>query len=693
MQKLAFLAVLFIAQIFAIQAQTTVQINYAGDSQNVFCPSPSWVYFTLGGQAGGYDPSVDSADIHVNFGDGSDTAFTIPLWGNTTTAWFSEGLSHLYTSSGFYSTVFSVVMPDNNTDTMIVNNDVLVGDTCGNISGNVYVDQNTDCVFNGIDQTIPYQLVYLYDAGTGVLLNTTYTNFNGDYWFNVPTGTNYEISLGTTLSNVFNVTCPSGGIYTTTAPASNLDFSLDCNTTGFDLATNGYLNGFVPGMTSSLYAFGYNQSCQPKSGQLKVVSSDPLLTNVSTNFTTTPDAINGDTLFFDFTNLYFDPNMSWTGGIISASLKFDVDTNATIGDTICIDLYICPEAGDNDNSNNHVQLCRPVVTSYDPNNKQVTPLGKGNVGNILANRKMTYTINFQNTGTAEAINVYLRDTIDTSVLDLSSLQILATSHKLTRVSTLDQHVMKFNFDNIHLADSATNEPESKGFITYSINQVENLPVGTTIENSAGIYFDYNAPIITNTALNTIYLPNVITALDPPTLVLPVDGSLDVETQVQFDWDNVMHASSYELQWGTDPNFVGADSKITPQSQYTVSGLTPAEIYFWRVRAKNTTLALTSPWSSTWDFITQNDGTGIADPESELNMVIYPNPSNGNFNLVLDQAGNYELRIRNAIGQLVLQKTIQSPASIELDLREEPAGTYFLELQGDQQLHRSKLMKY
>jgi hypothetical protein len=39
--------------------------------------------------------------------------------------------------------------------------------------------------------------------------------------------------------------------------------------------------------------------------------------------------------------------------------------------------------------------------------------------------------------------------------------------------------------------------------TYSVRLKKNLPIGTQIKNSAAIYFDYNAPIITNTTLNTI----------------------------------------------------------------------------------------------------------------------------------------------------------------------------------------------
>jgi hypothetical protein len=61
----------------------------------------------------------------------------------------------------------------------------------------------------------------------------------------------------------------------------------------------------------------------------------------------------------------------------------------------------------------------------------------------------------------------------------------------------------FMFNNIMLADSTHDEPNSHGFVTYKINLKPNLPVGTQIDNTANIYFDYNSAIVTNTTLNTL----------------------------------------------------------------------------------------------------------------------------------------------------------------------------------------------
>jgi uncharacterized repeat protein (TIGR01451 family) len=142
-----------------------------------------------------------------------------------------------------------------------------------------------------------------------------------------------------------------------------------------------------------------------------------------------------------------------------------------------------------------------VRTSWDPNDKSATPEGVG-VGNaILPGTELTYTIRFQNTGNAPAQNIFILDTLDAN-LDVSTLEILASSH--TMVPTLlTGNIMRFSYSNINLPDSVNDEPNSHGYVTYSISPVSSIVNGSVINNTAAIYFDYNAPVITNTVFHTI----------------------------------------------------------------------------------------------------------------------------------------------------------------------------------------------
>ena len=115
--------------------------------------------------------------------------------------------------------------------------------------------------------------------------------------------------------------------------------------------------------------------------------------------------------------------------------------------------------------------------------------------------KLTYHIEFQNCGTAPAINVKIKDQLDNN-LQWNTLEILGSSFPVqTNISGTG--ATTFLFDNILLPDSNVNEKKSHGFVTYKIKLKPSLPIGTTIKNTAGIYFDYNAPVNTGTTITTL----------------------------------------------------------------------------------------------------------------------------------------------------------------------------------------------
>jgi hypothetical protein len=145
--------------------------------------------------------------------------------------------------------------------------------------------------------------------------------------------------------------------------------------------------------------------------------------------------------------------------------------------------------------------CQQMVGSFDPNDKSAQPEGYDTQHYIEAHTGLDYKIRFQNTGTDTAFSVVLRDTIS-PYLDLSSIEMGASSHSYTwRI--YGQRILEIKFLPIALPDSTTNELASHGFVRFRINQKSNNPIGTLIENTAGIYFDYNAPVITNTTWHTI----------------------------------------------------------------------------------------------------------------------------------------------------------------------------------------------
>ena len=155
-----------------------------------------------------------------------------------------------------------------------------------------------------------------------------------------------------------------------------------------------------------------------------------------------------------------------------------------------------------DESPNFEIDCRAVTGSYDPNLKTVSPQGFRTSNFINDKQELEYTINFQNTGNDTALRIYILDTIS-PFLNIQSIRPGVSSHHYSW-NVLEGNVVQFTFESIMLPDSGASEPNSHGFVKYKINQIPGNPKGTLIENTAGIYFDLNDPVMTNKAFNTIY---------------------------------------------------------------------------------------------------------------------------------------------------------------------------------------------
>jgi hypothetical protein len=169
--------------------------------------------------------------------------------------------------------------------------------------------------------------------------------------------------------------------------------------------------------------------------------------------------------------------------------------------------------GNDDASPSLSTLCRPIVGSFDPNDKQGFPTGYKAEHFIRQNQDLDYVIRFQNTGTDTAFLVVVRDTLS-DVLDLASIEFGGSSHAY-EADIYGKNIVKFTFQNINLPDSFRNVAASQGFVKFRIKQKKDLPIGTKISNKAGIYFDFNDPIITNTTLHTVAKDVLITAIIEP----------------------------------------------------------------------------------------------------------------------------------------------------------------------------------
>lgn len=148
--------------------------------------------------------------------------------------------------------------------------------------------------------------------------------------------------------------------------------------------------------------------------------------------------------------------------------------------------------------------CLPVIGAYDPNDKQVFPSGFTQHNIVAPGTPLEYLIRFQNTGNDTAFTVYILDTLSVH-LNPETIEPGAASHPYELSMQTDKNgktALRWQFNNINLPDSSTNQVGSNGFVQFRIRPYDDLPLGTQVFNYAGIYFDFNPPIITNQTKTT-----------------------------------------------------------------------------------------------------------------------------------------------------------------------------------------------
>lgn len=436
----------------------------------------------------------DSIVFTFYFGDG-DSAITHRIADTSEFVSISPSQNqHYYSTDGEYLLIVTSL----NTNTGVLKTSVnsayfYMGIYCGYVSGIVFNDCNLDCLINSQEDGLQNVKVVLLDTLEN-RIDSSYTNLAGMFNFHLVLGTIFKLKIEETDNMAFLYSCQSNGTLTDTITGNNNEATFGViYDTFYDLRANAG-GGFArPGDVVFMNLSIINTACTSIAGVYSELQiNSPLLTFI--NAQSIPPSSSTSS------------SANWTGLTIPANetsniwVKLLVDSTAQIGDTLCFTFSVGPDT--NFIANNQKQICLIVQNSFDPNLKEVYPVGNGSEGYIPENTEFTYTIHFQNTGTAAAINVTIKDSIDVN-LDISTFEPITSSHPYNIV--ILPGMLQFVYSGIHLPDSGTSLAESNGSITFKIRALPNLGEGAQINNKAYIYFDNNEPIVTNTTLNTIEL--------------------------------------------------------------------------------------------------------------------------------------------------------------------------------------------
>ncbi|MDI1255787.1 MAG: T9SS type A sorting domain-containing protein [Flavobacterium sp.] len=364
------------------------------------------------------------------------------------------------------------------------------GGTFYTIQGNNTFDANgngcdaSDQIFSGLRYNISSS------AATGSLIS----NNAGQYNIPVQAGT-HTITPAFENPTYFTVSPPA---FTVTFPSAANPYIKN-----FCIAANGVhpdveivifpVTASSPGVPCSFEIICKNKGNQMASGTI-TLQFDPALQSFTSAIPTVSNQGTG-TLSWNFTDL--SPTQK---AVYYATFTLNLPTATPPlvgGEILNYAASVSTVQTDEMPLDNVFSLNQIVVNSFDPNDK--TCLEGATINPDMAGKFVHYLIRFENTGTANAHNIVVKDMIDTTKFAVSSLVPIDGSGSFTTRITNTNNV-EFIFENINLPfDDANND----GYVAFKIKTLPTLVNGDTFSNTASIYFDYNVPIVTNTATTTL----------------------------------------------------------------------------------------------------------------------------------------------------------------------------------------------
>jgi uncharacterized repeat protein (TIGR01451 family) len=412
------------------------------------------------------------------------------------------------------------------------------------VTGLVYADIDCNGEYGSGDVVIPNPII-LENGSLPIGGNGS----EGDYYINLADNT--TLTFGPQpIAGLLPVPALTVATSSSDSSFTGYDFALCPDGTFHDLSVAAYSN--LP----------------PKPGFS--IAYNIIVTNHSTN-------VSSGTVVFDFSNMQGASFEAGFGAIVSGNtasfnvpsigfmeqatfqLLLQMSASASLGTAVTPLLTVALNDNTDQNlSNNTYTWNQTVVGSYDPNDITVNIEAQNFTELPTEGLTLDYTIRFQNTGTAPAEFVRVRDIIEED-LNLGSIQILSSSYPF-QLSFNENREVEWLFDNIQLPDSTSDLEGSQGYIHYRIKTNPDVMLGDVIENTAAIYFDYNEPVITNTATTIFCIcPDQIVA----TGTTVVCEGQSIEMTASAGWDN--------YQWTLGNELVG------DQSTLSLGGLT-AGIY-------------------------------------------------------------------------------------------------------------------
>jgi hypothetical protein len=361
------------------------------------------------------------------------------------------------------------------------------GQTANYARGKVYLDVNQNGTFQaGVDQPLRNMLLRLQPSG-----NQTVTDAEGNYEILLVPDTTNTLNIQVNQPHIASLTPGSYVFNNISGDEINKDFAITFKNVK-DLEVYLAATAARPGFEHICHATVLNSgNIQPEG--IRLVIKKP--GDWQNSFVSPAASItSNDSIVWDNIQIPLGQTRMFT---FRARLP---ETADILGNPYAVTASVTPVIDDVTPENNVAVIAAVITGSYDPNDKLV------NLSMIPpdypAEQELIYTIRFQNTGTDTAFTVVIKDTV-LSNLRPESIRVIGASHDYK--FNMQENVAVFTFENILLPDSNVNEPGSHGFVTLALKTKAGLIEGQQFENRAAIFFDFNEPIITNTATTEVKL--------------------------------------------------------------------------------------------------------------------------------------------------------------------------------------------
>ena len=136
---------------------------------------------------------------------------------------------------------------------------------------------------------------------------------------------------------------------------------------------------------------------------------------------------------------------------------------------------------------------------FNPDNlKRGHPKGYNTAHYVRPETDLEFLIQFQNPTTDTVHQVVIRDTLS-PFLDPSTVHPGAASHPYD-FDVYGNGIVQFTLPNLNLVPGRS---ASEGYVKFRVSQKPAIPCESKILNSAAIYYDFNAPVLSNQTFHTV----------------------------------------------------------------------------------------------------------------------------------------------------------------------------------------------